>query len=116
MSQRCSFCGFGPERQNHFMEGLPGHYVCDNCTQLMTDVSSDRFVPEPPQQGVRTHASVLPLTRQDAEETRHRFEQIRCSFCGRTRAEFGPGGVAGATPATFICSDCLRKAAAELLS
>ncbi len=74
------------------MSGLSGQFVCDHCAELMAELASDALVPESAPPGVRTTSSSAPLTVRDAIEARRRFAKIHCSFCGRSRAEFGPGG------------------------
>jgi hypothetical protein len=112
----CSFCGLGPPRRERFINGLAGYAICANCVQLMTSMQRGQFPPP----GVRRlrgrKAATRRLEGEEAERARQIFADIVCRFCGRRRAEFGSGGVAGSTPATFICPDCIRRAEAELLA
>ncbi len=108
----CSFCGLGPPRRERFMAGMQEYAICDGCTRLMTSLIRG----EPPPAEVVTRPGVdARLEGADEGQLRRRFAQIVCRFCGRGRAELKPGGVAGPTPETFICPDCIVQAQAELL-
>lgn len=103
----------GRHAGTRFLRGLAGHAICDRCVQLMVSMRTGRF---PPPRVATTPGVLRRLEGDEAKQTRKKFAEIVCRFCGRGRAVLKPGGVAGSTPDTFICPDCIQRAEAELLA
>jgi len=93
---RCAFCGLGPPRRAQFFAGLEDVAICDCCLEVAVELAKSAGRPG------------------DPELTPSGWESGSCRFCGRTRADCGPGGHMGVGPEMFMCSACNQLAAGEL--
>ena len=94
--QHCGFCGLGSPRRVQFFTGLEDVAICDCCLELAVELAKSAG------------------RDGDPELTQNGWEAGSCRFCGRTRADCGPGGHMGVGPEMFMCSACNQLAAGEL--